>query len=697
MKKIIFILLCACLLLAGCAKQDAPVALTQAQIDEINDYFDCERQGEDGAHGHFGVNGFFTSAYDDVRDLNLKEFLKYFNESAERDISEEEFTQLKAIWTNLASVETVSEMPVPITRYPAAAVEAVLREFAGIGLEDLMDMQEPFSGYAYLKDTDAFYTTTSDYAPGYFICTSGEVVGDTATLYGEYGARILTLRRVDDHWYIQSLQDTRPEPEWNEIPTVETTESADEQEAQSALPTPSAEMYGLTGREAVLFDAAVAQKYPREDNDIVLPRLRVYGSFEEDGKTVVICALHYDFYYDYTGPGCSMDTGGATTFLRAELETRGGAEVCTGFTEYPSGNLSDWIRDNCGPLAVQDADGLWALPEAAGEWFPADEHILWRYLGVIEGTAQTALERFYALAALPEEELEAALAKSGSDMTGAASADDLMGQYFAAPCPVFAGYSLGDASIWPARGVMTMRFDEYRAEDGYQCRTLCDAAVSLTRLGDAGQCEAFSQTGESYSDGAAVFTGMEDGYAVVFRFFCTPAHADKLLGNRAFGKALSFTHGTAQASEVSLRDEQTGLRLCVYPERLNDYAVRQDGALFTFICREAEDGGELWRIRCVSAADGAALYPEHAEALGPRTEDGVFILARSDTDWYLLEYADEDAVTRGPNEQFTARMNAYSDSLRALDGFARDNGLEENPYTEEDYCAFLRVFWDAAK
>ena len=310
---------------------------------------------------------------------------------------------------------------------------------------------------------------------------------------------------------------------------------------------------------------------------------------------------------------------------------------------------------------------------------------------------QTALERFYALAALPEAELEAALEENGSDMTGAASADDLMGQYVAAPCPVFEGCSLADVSIWPARGVMTMHFDEHRASDGYSARALCDAAVSLTRLADAGQCEPFTWTGDSYSDGAAVFTGMEDGYAVVLRFFCTSAHADKLLGNRAFGKTLSFSHGTAQSPNVFLRDAQTGLRLRVYPERLNDYTVRQDGALFTCVCRETEDGGELWRIRCVSAADGAALYPEHAEALGPRTEAGVFVLARSDTEWYLLDYADADAVTRGSDGQRSARMYAYSDSIPALDGFARDNGLEENPYTEEDYCTFLRVFWDAEK
>ena len=66
------------------------------------------------------------------------------------------------------------------------AVEAVLQRFAGIGLADLKDIQEPFSGYTYLESTDAFYNTTSDYAPGYFICTGGEVnlEEEYARLYG---------------------------------------------------------------------------------------------------------------------------------------------------------------------------------------------------------------------------------------------------------------------------------------------------------------------------------------------------------------------------------------------------------------------------------------------------------------------------------------------------------------------------------
>lgn len=168
---------------------------------------------------------------------------------------------------------------------------------------------------------------------------------------------------------------------------IEQEEPIQEPQTQM-LPTPASSMFGLTGREAVLFDAAVAQRYPRSDNDIVLPSLREYGSFEENGKTVVICYLHYDFYYDYTGPDWEWNGGGATTVARFELDAPG--NVCTGFAEYPSGSLSDWIRDFCGPLAMQNADGAWVLPEAAGDWFPADMNLLQQYLEVIASTAPSS-------------------------------------------------------------------------------------------------------------------------------------------------------------------------------------------------------------------------------------------------------------------------------------------------------------------
>ena len=367
--------------------QKTATPLTQEQIDEVNAVFADYEFSTDETLGHFAVNGFFTSTYDDVRDLNLNNFLSYFGECGEEDISEEEFAQLNAKWE--FRVDSVEDFPLPIHRYPASAVEGVLKRFAGIGLADLTDMQTPFSGYTYLEDTDAFYTTTSDYSPGYFRCTSGEIEpdGDTALLYGSTagslsGKAVLKLVKDGENWYIHSFTLASPEQSTMQEEQLPTTEPV------GTLPIPASSMFGLTGREAVLFDAAVAQRYPRSDNDIVLPSLREYGSFEENGKTVVICYLHYDFYYDYTGPDWEWNGGGSTTVARFELDAPG--NVCTGFAEYPSGSLSDWIRDFCGPLAMQNADGAWVLPEAAGDWFPADMNLLQQYLEVIASTAPSS-------------------------------------------------------------------------------------------------------------------------------------------------------------------------------------------------------------------------------------------------------------------------------------------------------------------
>ena len=184
---------------------------------------------------------------------------------------------------------------------------------------------------------------------------------------------------------------TEPEPTQ---PAAETAAPAvrpeEPPQEQQMLPVPSAAMFSLTGREAVLYDAAVAQRYPRDDNDIVLPSLCEYGSFEEDGKTVVICDLHYDFYYDYTGPGWAWNSGAMNTYLRAELETQDGAEVCTGFAIFPGGDPSDWISGECGPLAMQNADGAWVLPEPAGDWFPSDDSMLNEYLAAAEAMQEPA-------------------------------------------------------------------------------------------------------------------------------------------------------------------------------------------------------------------------------------------------------------------------------------------------------------------
>ena len=214
------------------AHQETPktaAPLTQEQIDAVNDAFVCDRADGDETLGHFAVNGFFTSTYDDVRNLNLKKFLAYFGECGEEDITEEEFAQLKTKWNS--QLDSAADFPLPIHRYPASAVEQVLRRFAGIGLADLKDIQEPFSGYTYLEETDAFYNTTSDYSPGYFVCTGGEADpdGEYALLYGSTAGRfsgeaVLELVKDGENWYIHSftvMAPDEPAADETELPTTE--------------------------------------------------------------------------------------------------------------------------------------------------------------------------------------------------------------------------------------------------------------------------------------------------------------------------------------------------------------------------------------------------------------------------------------------------------------------------------------------
>lgn len=205
------------------------VSLTQEQIDAVNAVFADNELSTDDTLGHFAVNGFFTSTYEDVRELNLKEFLTYFGECGEEDISEEEFAQLKDKWADFKA-ERLEDFPLPIHRYPALAVEAVLQRFAGIGLADLKDIQEPFSGYTYLESTDAFYNTTSDYSPGYFTCTGGSIdaFGEYVQLFGWAsrfpGESILRLEKDGENWYIKSFTLEIPAdelPEEDPVPTME--------------------------------------------------------------------------------------------------------------------------------------------------------------------------------------------------------------------------------------------------------------------------------------------------------------------------------------------------------------------------------------------------------------------------------------------------------------------------------------------
>ena len=123
---------------------------------------------------------FFMSYYDNVREINFPSFIAYFPSDGSK-VEEEEFQKLREVeaW-GFENCKTLEEMPVPVHSISKKEVDAVLMEYAGITSDDL-----DTSAVAYLEEYDCYYTSTSDWAWGTFICSGGERIGNTIYLYGE--------------------------------------------------------------------------------------------------------------------------------------------------------------------------------------------------------------------------------------------------------------------------------------------------------------------------------------------------------------------------------------------------------------------------------------------------------------------------------------------------------------------------------
>lgn len=174
--------------------------LTQEEIDRVNEAFApllFDKQGNPMATNIWSC--FFNSYYEDIRDMNFAEFLMYYPGDGSI-VDEKEFDLLKEqedFW--FEGISSLEEMLVPIHRYPARIINLTLKEYAGISLEKL-----DTSKVNYLSEYDAFYNYTSDYAPGIFQCTRGEIDGDIVRLYEEtdHATDVLTLRKEGERYLI---------------------------------------------------------------------------------------------------------------------------------------------------------------------------------------------------------------------------------------------------------------------------------------------------------------------------------------------------------------------------------------------------------------------------------------------------------------------------------------------------------------
>lgn len=187
--------------------------LTEEQVEQVNQAFE-ESEEKDGITYTSEVNGFFTSYYADVRELDFAEFLRYYpsgGEVGEEDL--EEFAALAELpgfpWKKEYFAEsglTPSRLPVPTHRILRSSVDATLQKYAGITTADLKNTDNTL----YLPEYDAYYNFTSDFGPGSFHCEGGRVTEDTALLWSEelYGEGIrqkLTLQKEGEDWYIRSF------------------------------------------------------------------------------------------------------------------------------------------------------------------------------------------------------------------------------------------------------------------------------------------------------------------------------------------------------------------------------------------------------------------------------------------------------------------------------------------------------------
>ena len=154
--------------------------LSEEEIEFFNELFrpmlnDVTEDLETNPLSHF-----FMSYYDNVREMSFPMFVYYFPCDG-RHVDEEEFQKLRKVeaW-GFENCKTLEDMVVPVHSISKKEVDTVLMEYAGITSDDL-----DTSAVAYLEEYDCYYTSTSDFAWGMFICSEGERIGNTIYLYGE--------------------------------------------------------------------------------------------------------------------------------------------------------------------------------------------------------------------------------------------------------------------------------------------------------------------------------------------------------------------------------------------------------------------------------------------------------------------------------------------------------------------------------
>lgn len=149
------------------------------------------------------------------------------------------------------------------------------------------------------------------------------------------------------------------EAELGEQVAAAVTWSGLENNPEPDLPLPTAEQMGLTGDAAVLFDALQARYADPEQipvrsrlNDVMLPAITIWDSYEEDGDTVLVCSVNERFYYTVQLDGScdGWGGGGSPTAFRGRYDENGNFQVTEIMSAMDGEGYAYSIRQMCGPL-----------------------------------------------------------------------------------------------------------------------------------------------------------------------------------------------------------------------------------------------------------------------------------------------------------------------------------------------------------
>ncbi len=184
--------------------------LSKEQIEEIREWGACLKETDNGITST-EISCFFTSEYTDPRDIAASLFIEYC--PAPKVLGEEDQAEFELVQKAMNKLDgsdqpifEITKYPVPCKRLPREYLNSILKEYAGITVEEMNTNW--FETAIYVPETDSFYSFSSDFAPGIFNVTYGVIDKDkdTVTLWEtpdyENKAHILKLEKSGDKWLI---------------------------------------------------------------------------------------------------------------------------------------------------------------------------------------------------------------------------------------------------------------------------------------------------------------------------------------------------------------------------------------------------------------------------------------------------------------------------------------------------------------